>query len=95
VGLLTERSRPLCEDARPTKEFGITPLTPAGASKNQRDISDPLPLPVAVKIVRYPCRELVLVDDFYPCPFRYAGTLRHRHTIGCRESHSRGFARLP
>ena len=41
MGLLTERSRPLCEDARPAKGIGIRPLTPAGASKSQRDISDP------------------------------------------------------
>ena len=41
MGLLTERSRPLCEDARAAKEIGIRPLTPAGASKSQRDISDP------------------------------------------------------
>lgn len=79
MGLPTERSRPLCEDARPAKGIGIRPLTPAGASKSQRDISDPVPLPVAVKILRYSCRELVLVDDLYPCPFRYAGTLRHPH----------------
>jgi len=52
---------------------------PAGASKSQRDISDPVPLPVAVKIVRCSCHELVLVDDLYPCRFRYAGTLRHPH----------------
>jgi hypothetical protein len=30
-----------------------------------------VPLPVAVKIDRYSCRELVLVDDLYPYPFRY------------------------
>ena len=35
-----------------------------------------MPLPVAVKIVRHSCRELVIVDDLYPCPFRYAGTFR-------------------
>ena len=47
--------------------------------KSQLNISDPVPLPVAVKIVRYSCRELVLVDDLYPYPFRYAGTLRYPH----------------
>jgi uncharacterized protein (TIGR00369 family) len=31
----------LCVDARPVKGIGIRPLTPAGASKSQRDISDP------------------------------------------------------
>ena len=31
------------------------------------------------KIVRSSCRELVLGYDFYPRPFRYAGTFRHPH----------------
>jgi hypothetical protein len=57
VGLLTERSRPVCEDARAAKKIEIRPLTPAGASESQRDISNSALLPVAVKIVRYSCRE--------------------------------------
>jgi hypothetical protein len=61
------------DDARAAKEIGIRPLTPAGTSKSQRDVSDPVPRRVAVKIVRYSCRELVLVDDLYPCPFRLIG----------------------